>query len=128
MLVLGLDLGSSAVKATLLDPSAGIVAAREAPNALYSDHPGWAEADPDEWWHNTASLTAGVLSAAGARASDVAAVATTGMVPAVVCVDEDGAPLRRAMLQNDARATAEIAELARGAGGRPTSSRAPARR
>jgi xylulokinase len=111
-LLLGIDLGSSAVKATLLDPSAGIVAAREAPNGLFSDHPGWAEADPDEWWRNTASLTAGVLSAAGARASDIAAVATTGMVPAVVCVDAEGAPLRRAMLQNDARATAEIAELA----------------
>jgi xylulokinase len=113
MLVLGLDLGSSAVKATLLDPSVGIVAALEAPNSLYSDRPGWAEADPDEWWRNTVDLIGRLLAASGASAADVVAVATTGMVPAVVLLDEHGTPLRRAMLQNDARATVELAELGR---------------
>ncbi|MEO9174110.1 MAG: FGGY family carbohydrate kinase [Gaiellales bacterium] len=101
------------MKATLLDPSAGIVAALEAPYSLYSDHPGWAEADPDEWWQNTVVLIGRLLSASGASASDVAAVATTGMAPAVVLLDEHGTPLRRAMLQNDARATVELAELGR---------------
>lgn len=113
MLVLGLDIGSSAVKATLLDPAAGIVAACEAPNALHADHPSWAEAEPGEWWGNAVALIGEVLARSGSAASSVAAVATTGMVPAVVLVDAEGAPLRRAMLQNDARATTEIEELAR---------------
>ncbi len=49
-LLLGIDLGSSGVKATLVSPERGIVASTSREVALYSDHVGWAEADPDEWW------------------------------------------------------------------------------
>jgi xylulokinase len=111
-LLLGIDVGSSAVKAVLVDPTRGIVAVREAANALYSDQPGWAEADPDEWWRNTCRLIPALLADTHATADAVAAVATTGMVPAVVCLDDTGTPLRRAMLQNDARASQEITTLA----------------
>ena len=53
-----------------------------------------------------------VLASAGAASGDIAGVAASGMVPAVVLVDSLGAPLRPAILQNDARAVAEIAQLA----------------
>jgi xylulokinase len=111
-LLLGIDLGSSAVKATLVCAGSGRVAATlSAQTALHSSRPGWAEADADEWWSNTCALIPALLAAAGARADEVLAVATTGMVPAVVCVDAAGTPLRPALLQNDARATAEIGQL-----------------
>jgi xylulokinase len=117
-LVLGIDVGTTSTKAVLADPAAGVVAQASEPVALSSPHPGWAEADPAQWWANLAALVPAVLAAASAAtgkpvtAADIAAVATTGMVPAVIPVDDAGRPLRSAILQNDARATAEIRELA----------------
>ena len=117
-LVLGIDVGTTSTKVVLADPAAGVVAQSSEPAALSSAHPGWAEADPGQWWANVAALVPAVLAAASAgsgktvTAADIAAVATTGMVPAVIPADAAGRPLRRAILQNDARATAEIRELA----------------
>jgi xylulokinase len=116
-LVLGIDAGTTGTKAVLADPRDGRVLAQASePVALSSGHPGWAEADPAQWWANVAMLVPAVLEAASTggvpvTASDIAAVATTGMVPAVLAVDSDGRPLRAAILQNDARAVAEIREL-----------------
>ena len=110
-LLLGIDLGSSGVKAILLDPERGIVASASHEVDLFSDQPGWAEADTDQWWTAVVSLVPQLLVEANVTKDDVSGIATSGMVPAVVCVNEAGLPLRRAMLQNDARATAEISEL-----------------
>jgi xylulokinase len=109
-LTLGIDVGSTSTKVVLADPARGVLAQASAPVELRSARPGWAEADPAAWWRNVCTLIPAVL--ASAAASDVAAVACTGMVPAVLAVDKKGAPLRAAILQNDARASAEIAELA----------------
>src|SRR5580704_12468885 len=117
-LVLGIDVGTTSTKVVLADPAAGVVAQASEPVALSSPHPGWAEADPAQWWANLAALVPAVLAAAAnatgssVTKDDIAAVAPTGMVPAVIPVDDTGRPLRRAILQNDARATAEIRELA----------------
>src|ERR1700689_5521094 len=110
-LLLGVDLGSSGVKAVLLDAERGIVASQTREVALFSDHPGWAEADAREWWDALCALVPGLLVDAAATNADVAAVAVTGMVPAMMAVDDRGQPLRRAILQNDARATREIDEV-----------------
>jgi xylulokinase len=110
-LLLGVDLGSSGVKAVLLDAERGIVASQTREVALFSDHPGWAEADAREWWDAVCALVPRLLVDAAATNADVAAVAVTGMVPAMLAVDDKGQPLRRAILQNDARATREIDEV-----------------
>jgi xylulokinase len=111
-LVLGVDIGTTGTKVVLVDPATGVVAEGSAPVTLHSDHAGWAEAEPDQWWANVRALVPRVLAEAGVGAQDVAAVSTTGMVPAVIPVDADGRPLRRAILQNDARAGTEIRQLA----------------
>ena len=107
-LLAGLDLGSSGVKGVLVDPSRGIVATAQRGVDLFSDQPGWAEADPVQWWDGVC----GVLQELRQQApGPIGAIAVSGMVPAVVACDSEGRPLRRAMLQNDARATNEIHEL-----------------
>jgi xylulokinase len=111
-LVLGIDVGTTSTKVVLADPSSGVLAQDSEPAALSSPHPGWAEADPGEWWANVTVLIPRVLAMAGVTAADIAAVAVTGMVPAVIPVTKDGRAPRRAILQNDARATVEIRELA----------------
>ena len=110
-LLLGIDLGSSGVKVVLLDPDRGIVASQSQEVALFSDHPGWAEADPQEWWRAVCSLVPAVLAMANATSADVTGVGVTGMVPAVLAIDDRGRPLRRAILQNDARASHEIQQI-----------------
>lgn len=108
---LGLDIGSSAVKAILLDPERGVLASAERPIDLHSPRPGWAEADPGQWWAAICQLTPELLAQAEAAPEEVDAVATCGMVPAVLPLDRSGEPLRRAILQNDARAVRELQEL-----------------
>jgi xylulokinase len=110
-LLLGVDLGSSGVKAVLLDAELGIVASYTHDVALFSDYPGWAEADHHEWWDAVCALVPRLLEIAAVSNDDVSAVAVTGMVPATLAIGNDGEPLRRAILQNDARATKEIDEV-----------------
>ena len=105
------------MKAVLLDADVGIVASHTVEVALFSDHQGWAEADHREWWDAVCALVPHLLREASASNADIAAVAVTGMVPAILAIDSDGQPLRRAILQNDARATKEIDEVRAALGG-----------
>ncbi|MEZ0355852.1 FGGY-family carbohydrate kinase [Mycobacterium sp. SA01] len=109
---IGVDIGTTGTKTVLLDTDGGIVAHTSRESTLFSDRPGWAEADPDQWLANVVSSLTEVVSAAGIAPADVKAIATTGMVPAVIAIDAAGRPLRRAILQNDARAADEIRTLA----------------
>jgi xylulokinase len=108
---LGFDIGSSGVKAILLDPERGVVASATEEVALHSPAAGWAEADTAEWWDAVTTVVPQLLDAAGVGENAIEGVGAAGMVPAVVPLDAADAPLRRAILQNDARATAEVARL-----------------
>jgi len=110
-LLLGIDLGTTGTKLALFDPERGVLASQSAGSPLYSDAPGWSEADTDHWWANVCALVPQTLRAAGVAPGDVEGVACSGMVPAVVLLDERGQVLRRAILQNDARAIEEIVAL-----------------
>ncbi len=107
-LLLGIDIGTTATKAVLLDTEAGLVAEASRPTALHSDQPGWAEEEVGEWWANLCALARELVSH-----GQPDAVGVSGMVPCVVLLDAAGRPLRRSIQQNDARATTEIDELNR---------------
>jgi xylulokinase len=104
-LALGIDVGTTATKAVVIDDDGRIVAETERPTDLLSKHPGWAEEDPAQWWDNTCSL-AGDLPL-----DQVDAVGVSGMVPCVIPLGDDGMPLRLSIQQNDARAVHEVAEV-----------------
>ncbi|MCV7226856.1 FGGY-family carbohydrate kinase [Mycolicibacterium komossense] len=109
---IGVDIGTTGTKTVLVDVAeARIVAQAARETRLYADAPGRAEADPAQWLHNVHDGIRAVLAESGVSTERIGALATTGMVPAVVPVDSAGAPVGRALLQNDARATREIDEL-----------------
>jgi xylulokinase len=108
---LGIDLGSSAVKVVMLDTELGIVGEASQTNAIHGDHPGWAEADPGQWWRNVVECTRRVVAETRTPSAAVMAISVSGMVPAVVLVDEEQRPVRRAILQNDARGSNEVSAL-----------------
>jgi len=106
-LVLGIDVGTTATKALVVDVGGTIVAEAQRRSDLRSPHAGWAEEDPDQWWSNVCSLREEL------PLGDVQAVGVSGMVPCVILLDADGATLRPSIQQNDARAGREVEELAR---------------
>lgn len=106
--VLGIDVGTTATKALLIDVDAGrVVAEAERRSDLRSPHPGWAEEDPEQWWSNICDLQTELTL------DDVRAVGVSGMAPCVILLDDGRSLLRPSVQQNDARATAEVAEIAR---------------
>jgi xylulokinase len=103
---LGIDLGTTATKAVVIDSDGLVVAEAERPSELVSLHPGWAEEDTSRWWSNVCELCRELPT------TQVRAIGVSGMVPAVIPVDSNLRPLRLAILQNDARAGRQIVELA----------------
>ena len=107
--VLGIDVGTTALKAIALEREQGIVAQTDLPHELYSLHSGWAEEDPERWWATTIEAIRQLLAVIPAQS--IEAIGVSGMVPAMVILDEAGHLLRRSIQQNDARAVLEIEEL-----------------
>src|SRR5437899_9667612 len=114
-LFLGLDVGTSAVKAILVSPAGAVTAAGTGPRSLESPRPGWAEQDPETWWQASGTAIRRVLEQrTGAR---VAAVGISGQMHSSVFLDRAGAVIRPALLWCDGRTTAECREIVQRAGG-----------
>lgn len=109
-MIIGVDVGTTAVKGVLLDESAHLLAVAEHPHDLRSPHPTWAEEDPTDWWAGTVSVIRSLLE--GRAAAEVRMVGVSGMVPAVIGLDAEGSPVRPSIQQNDGRAHAEVAWFA----------------
>jgi xylulokinase len=106
---LGIDIGTTGLKAVVLHRDRGLIALATRPHDLHSLHPGWAEEEPEQWWTTTQTAVRELLTLVPAE--EIAAVGISGMVPALVLLDADGQPLRASIQQNDARAFVEVAEL-----------------
>jgi len=112
--LLGIDVGTTGVKTVLLDAERRVLAATAAADHdLLCPHPGWAEEDPRRWWENVVATVRAVSADSGVGAGQIAGVGVSGMVPALLLLDDRGDVLRPSMQQNDARASREIAELRR---------------
>jgi xylulokinase len=107
--VLGLDVGTTAVKAIALDEGGRAVATASVAHDGFTPHPGWAEGDPERWWTNAVEAVRRV--GAETALDGVGMVGVSGMVPALICLDDAGRVLRPSIQQNDARTAAEIVAL-----------------
>lgn len=111
-LLLGIDIGTTLTKGVLIDAEGETLAEASREATLVSEHPTWAEEDPHEWWRNTCEVSRELLATSAVDSERVAGVGVSGMVPAMVLLDDAGEPIRRSIQQNDARSGAEIGELA----------------
>jgi xylulokinase len=107
--VLGIDVGTTGLKAVVLERERGVVAQAERPHELLSPYPGWAEEEPESWWTTVVEAVRELLHSVPAAC--IAGIGVSGMVPAMVLLDSSGKPLRRSIQQNDARTVVEVEEL-----------------
>jgi xylulokinase len=100
--IVGVDVGTTAVKAIAIDPDGEVLARAEESYALSTPRPGWAEQDPDDW----------VRAAERALEQlDVTAVGFSGQMHGLVALGGGDVPLRPAILWNDQRTSAECAQI-----------------
>jgi xylulokinase len=104
--LVGLDVGTTAVKAVAISTSGEVLARAERPYPLATPQPGWAEQDPADWW----AAAQGALADLGV---EPAAVGFSGQMHGLVALDEHDDVLRPAILWNDQRTAAECAEIER---------------
>ena len=108
---LGIDLGTSGVKAILLDEADRVLAQEAVPLEVSRPRPLWSEQDPEDWWAAADAAIAGLRKRAPAELARVAAVGLSGQMHGAVLLDERDRVLRPAILWNDGRSAAQCGEL-----------------
>jgi xylulokinase len=116
-LLLGIDVGTSAVKAALMDRRGSLHAVGQAEYPLHHIRPAWVEQDPDDWWRGTCQAIREALAKVPHGAERVLGLAVSCQAPALLALDRSGRPLRPAMIWMDRRAEAETLQLAEQMGG-----------
>jgi xylulokinase len=105
---LGIDIGTSSVKAVLVDERGAIVAQAADNLQLSRPAPGYSEQSPQDWWRATVNAVRALPSAPRAA---VRAVGLSGQMHGATLLDAENRPLRPAILWNDGRAAQECLEL-----------------
>jgi xylulokinase len=104
-ILVGLDVGTTGVKALTVSPEGDVLAQIEEAYPLSTPQPGWAEQDPEDWWR-AAESALGKLAVA-----NLAGIGLAGQMHGLVVLDERERVLRPAILWNDQRTGAECAEI-----------------
>lgn len=109
MYLLGYDIGSSSVKASLVEAATGrIVATDFAPRpnemAISAPRAGWAEQDPTQWWDNLKQATASVMSLSKIAPMEIGAIGISYQMHGLVMVDKEQQVLRPSIIWCDSRA------------------------
>src|SRR5471030_2700049 len=106
---LGVDLGTSGVKAILLSETGHVVATHSEPLPLFRPHPLWSEQNPDDWWAATDKALLALKAAHDL--STVKALGLTGQMHGATLLNAQGKVLRPAILWNDGRSFAQCLAL-----------------
>ena len=111
--LLGIDIGTSASKGVLVREDGEVVASAVEEHALEIPRAGWAEHDAEKtWWHDFIAIKNSLLSAAKIAPGQVAGIGLSAISPAILPIDREGRPLRKAILYGiDTRATQEVSQL-----------------
>lgn len=108
--LLGFDVGSSSVKASLVDADTGLCVASafypEKETPIIAVKAGWAEQDPQMWWDNAKLSLKKVMSDASVKGDEIKAIGISYQMHGLVCVDKDLNVLRPSIIWCDSRAVA----------------------
>jgi len=102
--LVGLDVGTTGVKALALSPEGEVLARAERGYPLSTPLPGWSEQDPEDWWRASEAALADL-------GVEPAGIGLSGQMHGLVCLDSEERVLRPAILWNDQRTGEECAEI-----------------
>lgn len=108
---LGIDVGTSSLKAVLIDETQRIIDSRSVPLAVSRPHPGWSEQDPESWWQACQDALDGLASERSAAIAAVKGIGLSGQMHGATLLDENDKALRPCILWNDGRSAAEAASI-----------------
>jgi len=94
---LGIDAGTSGLKVVVIDAHGAMRGTGSAPYRLSTPRPGWAEADPHDWWTALCAATRRLLTTARIDAARIAAVSFSGQMHTLVLLDARFVPVRPAI-------------------------------
>lgn len=117
-LFLGIDLGTSATKALLIDAKGRVRGSGVASHATQTPQAGWSQQRPSDWWRSAGRAIRMALAQARVAGDAVASVGLSGQMHGSVFLDRERRVVAPAILWNDQRTTAECKEIERRAGGR----------
>jgi len=108
---LGLDLGTSGVKALLIDGNQRIIGSANGALEVSRPHSGWSEQNPEDWIKASETAIAGLKASHATELAAVKGIGLSGQMHGATLVDAAGAVLRPCILWNDTRSYAEAAKL-----------------
>ena len=107
-MLLGVDVGTGGTRAVLIDRAGTVLASFASEHApIRSEHFGWAEQEPEDWWRAAREAIAGAMAATELTGAEIEAVGLTGQMHGCVMLDAEGKVLRPALIwcdQTDAAA------------------------
>ncbi|MEK9773402.1 MAG: xylulokinase [Opitutae bacterium] len=106
---IGIDVGTSSIKALLVDPTGNVLATSNPEYPFQTPAPLCAETDPDVWWDATCKAIRELLAVTDPEL--VSGIGLTGQMHGLVLIDEKGAPLRPCIMWNDQRSFQECEEM-----------------
>ncbi len=107
MPLLGIDIGTSGSRALVLDEAGRTVSASADHDAFRSPETGWAEQDPENWWHACQIAVRRVLDESGTSAAAIQAIGLSGQMHGAVLLDDAGIVVRPAIIWCDQRTESE---------------------
>lgn len=116
--LVGIDVGTSGVKAIACDANGKIVATAAAEYPLHYPRPGWAEQDPQDWWTGTCVALRKLTDKLGKKSKEIKGVALSGQMHSSVFLDKDLQVIRPALLWCDVRTTEQCQWITTQAQGR----------
>ncbi|MBN9672643.1 xylulokinase [Roseibium aggregatum] len=108
---IGLDIGTSSVKAILLGADQLLIASATADLTVERPHPGWSEQDPESWWTACETVLDTLKRKAPAELAAVRGIGLSGHMHGATLLDGNGRPLRPCILWNDGRSGKQCADL-----------------
>ncbi len=108
-MLLGIDIGTSGVKAVLIDTEGRVIASASESYPLFTPKPLWAEQNPEDWWQATCKAIRQILQESGVVPSAIRGVGLSGQMHGSVFLDEDRRVIRPALLWCDQRTADECA-------------------
>jgi xylulokinase len=103
-MLLGIDVGTGGTRAVLIDRAGRVLASFASEHApIRSEHIGWAEQDPEDWWRAAREAIAGAMAASELTGAEIEAVGLTGQMHGCVMLDSGGKMLRPALIWCDQR-------------------------